>query len=71
MEKRGYTFEAEYVRVILNWRKACDERGLTELQRCHYNYETLNYLSDDLMPWHREIYDLSTLEVNRYINNLC
>ena len=26
MERKGYSFEAEYVRVIRNWRRACDER---------------------------------------------
>ena len=67
MEKKGYSCEANYIRVILNWRRACDERGLSELQRCHYNYQMLNYILDDLMPWHWE-YDFSYLEVNRYIH---
>ena len=44
-----------------------DERGLSELTRCQLNYDFLNYILDDLMPWHRSIYDLSPLEVNRYI----
>ena len=66
MDKQGYTFEAKFIRTILNWRKACDERGLSELERSHYNYDLLNFLLDDLMPWHREIYDFSSLEVNRY-----
>lgn len=64
----GYTFEAQYIRVIRNWRRACDERGLSELQRCHYNYDLLNFLLDDLMPWHTECYDFSLLEVNRYVH---
>ena len=62
----GYTFEAQYIRVVRNWRRACDERGLSELQRCHFNYDLLNFLLDDLMPWHKECYDFSLLEVNRY-----
>lgn len=33
-----------------------------------YNYKMLNFLLDDLMPWHHEIYDFSTLEVNRCVN---
>ena len=48
MEKRGYDFEANYIRVIWNWRRSCDERGLTELQRCRFNYQMLNYVLDDL-----------------------
>ena len=68
MEKKGYAFEAEYIRVIVNWRRACDERGLSQLQRCHYNHQLLQYLIDDLMAWHLQQYDLSLLEVNRYYN---
>lgn len=67
MQKKGYTFEAEYIQVMVNWRRACDERGLSQLQRCRYNYQLLQYLLDDLMPWHRQKYDLSLLEVNRYV----
>ena len=51
--------------IFLNWRRASDERGLTELQRLKFNYQMLNYLLDDLMPWHNEVYDFSTMEVNR------
>ena len=61
MEKKGYTFEAKYSRVVHNWRRACDERGLSELQRCYYNYQMLNYILDELMPWHEQ-YDYSYLE---------
>ncbi len=65
MERKGYTFETDYISVILSWRRASDERGLTELQRSSYNYQMLNFLLDDLMPWHRQDYDFSLLEVNR------
>ena len=34
MEKKGYEFEANYIRVVLNWCRACDERGLSEQQKC-------------------------------------
>ena len=64
---RGYDFEAKYVEVILNWRRACDERGLSDTQRSQYNTDLLNYILDELMPWHRqpELRDLSLLEVNQ------
>ena len=68
MESKGYTFEANFIQIILNSRRTCDERGLSEQQRSHYNYKMLNFLLDDLMPWHHEIYDFSTLEVNRCVN---
>ena len=60
MGKKGYSFEAQYIRVIWNWHHSCDERGLSELQRCRFNYELLNYY-----PRHTTLYDLSTLEVTR------
>jgi len=69
MKKKGYSFEAEYIETILNWRRSSDERGLTQLQRCRYNYQMLNYLLDELMPWHEDVYDFSTLEVNKYVQN--
>ena len=37
MDKRVYVYEVRYIRVILEWRKACYQRGLSELERCHYN----------------------------------
>lgn len=65
MRTRGYNFEARYIEVVLNWRRASDERGLSEEQRSRFNYDMLNYLKDELIPWHKD-HDLSTLEVNRY-----
>ena len=45
--------------ITLGWRQACDERGLTELQRCYRNYRMLNYLLKELMPWYDCTYDFS------------
>ena len=66
MERKGYKAEAKYIKVVNGWRQSCDERGLSELTRCRFNYEFLNYILDDLMPWHCNTYDFSLLEVNRY-----
>lgn len=65
MTRNGYTYEAKFVKTIRQWRLACDERGLAPLVRCKYNYEFLNLLLDELMPWHNELYDFSLLEVTR------
>ncbi len=65
MKKNKYDFEEKYVTVILNWRRASDERGLSESERSMYNLEKLEFIKDDLIPWHRQC-DLSFLEVNRY-----
>ena len=66
MRKQGYNYELKFVETIWNWRRACDHRGLSELERCRFNYKFLNLILDDLMPWHKEFYDFSLLEVNRY-----
>ena len=33
MERKSYSVEAKYFRTIRNWRRAIDERGLSETQR--------------------------------------
>ena len=49
--------------------RACDERGLTGDQRSKFNMDLLNYILDDLMPWHKVdgLQDFSLLEVNWYM----
>jgi hypothetical protein len=66
-ERKGYTIEAEYVKTIRDWRRACDERGLTNAQRTQCNHNLLNYILDELMPWHGKpgLRDFSLLEVNQ------
>ena len=61
----GYYEEEKYVTVVRNWHRSADERWLSELQRSRFNYEMLNYILDDWMPWYRHCYDFSLLEVNR------
>lgn len=70
MERNGYAYEETYVSCIRKWRRACDERGLSSLQRCRFNYQLLNLILNELMPWHDQIYDFSLLEVNRYMTVL-
>ena len=62
-----YTTEAEYLRVVRNWRRASDERGLSDDQRSQFNQEFLSHILDELMPYHRDedVKDFSLLEVNR------
>ena len=67
MEKKGYTFEANYIRIIWNWHRASDERGLTSLRRSRFNYKLLDLILENLMPWYEDSYDFSLLEVNRYV----
>ena len=67
MQDKGYHDEAEYLQYVCNWRRASDERGLADDQRSKFNTNLLNYILDDLMPWHGEdgLRDFSLLEVNR------
>lgn len=71
MKRKNYTVESNYIKVIMDWRRAHDERGLTQLQRCRNNYKLFNYILDELMPWHEKEYDFSLLEVNRYMLHKC
>lgn len=58
MEEKGYTAEENYIRAVNGWRRASDERGLSEEERSRLNYGLLNYILDDLIPWHRDYSDL-------------
>ena len=67
MEEHGYEAEAKYLKLVRNWRRAVDERGLSEAQREAFIMELLEYITVDLIPWYSsEEKDFSTLEVNRY-----
>lgn len=67
MEQNNFESEAEYVRTIAGWHESSDGRGLTQLQRSKFNYQMLNYILDDFMPWHREIYNFLYIDINRYL----
>jgi len=50
------------------WHEAADGRGLSELERCKRNYDMLNMILDEWIPWHKENPDLSTVDVNKYVD---
>lgn len=66
-QEKGYEREYQYVKVIAQWHESSDGRGLSQLKRSQYNYEMLNYIIDEWMPWHKDDYDLSKIDINRYI----
>ena len=68
LERHGHLREAEYVFTVAQWHEASDGRGLSQLQRCQYNYKMLNFILDEWMPWHTENYDFSTIDVNRFVH---
>lgn len=65
MERKGYDYEARYITTIWNWRRASDERGLSSLLCFKYNYQFVQMILADMMPWYTETYDFGLLEVNR------
>ena len=66
MKGKEYETEANYLQKVRNWRRAIDERGLSEEQRQMYIEEFLNFITEDLMSGYSgETKDFSLLEVNR------
>ena len=65
LDKSGHEKEAEYVKIIASWHEASDGRGVSQLNRCRANYTMLNYLLDELLPWHKACYDFSSIDINR------
>ena len=70
MDLKGYTYEAHYIKTIWNWRRACDELGLSALEHSKFNYQFLTMIPDELMPWDKPVYEISLLEVNQFVNVL-
>ena len=67
LQRNGHNSEANYVKVLVNWHEASDGRGLSQLSRYRYNYQMLSFILDEWMPWHRTMYDFSTIDINRYL----
>ena len=65
MDRHNHAEEATYINHIARWHEASDGRGLKQLERSKANHEMLNYILDEWMPWHREQYDFSTIDVNK------
>lgn len=70
MERNGHATEANFVKVVRNWHKASDERGLSEETRANYNKEMLSFLLKDRMPWYWYDKDFETLDVLRRIKGI-
>lgn len=56
---KGYENEYQYVNVIAQWHESSDGRGISQLKRSQDNYEMLNYILDEWMPWHKDDCDFS------------
>lgn len=66
MADHKYEPEAEYLKTVRNWRRAVDERGLTNSLRMKYCQDFLDFIIEDLIPWQSPgNTDFRSLEVNR------
>jgi hypothetical protein len=65
MERNGHVNEAKVLRILRNWHKAVDGRGLSEDERSTYLAEMKAWLLDDWMPWDRTESNYSLIDVNR------
>ncbi|XP_028394429.1 uncharacterized protein LOC114518616 [Dendronephthya gigantea] len=70
MKENGHQKEYEFVKLVHDWHKASDGRGLTEEFRKEANMNMLHWILDDWMPWHRYIKDYSTIDINRPIKGI-
>lgn len=67
MMKKWYDIEDKYINAVNGWRRACHEGGLSKMERSTLNLDFLNYILDNLMPWHKVNHDFSLTEVNKYV----
>ena len=65
MKENGHEKEYEFLKLVHEWHKASDGRGMTEEYRRQANLNMLHWIPDDWIPWHRDINDYSTIDINR------
>ena len=66
MESNGHHEDAKILRLLHNWHKAVDGRGLTEEERSLHCKSLLKWIIEDWIPWAVDNPDYSLLDVNRY-----
>lgn len=64
MERNGYHEDAKVIRLLHNWHKAVDGRGLTEEERSQHCKNLLEWIIEDWIPWAGDNPDYSLLDVN-------
>ena len=66
MQDNNYSDEAEYLRMIRNWRRAVDERGLSDKQRELFCRDLQEFIVMDLMTVCKDRpIDFSLMDINR------
>ena len=64
LERKGHSSSAGVLKLIHNWHKAVDGRGLSEAQRSAYYKDMKEWLLAYWMPWFN-MSDYSTIDVTR------
>lgn len=67
LERKGHQSGADVLRIIRNWHRAVDGRGLSESERLKFCYDMKCWILDDWIPWHRAYPDYSLIDVNRLV----
>lgn len=65
LERKGHASGARVIRLIHNWHKAVDDRGISEEVRSRYCTEMKEWLLEEWMPWFKYMPNYSTLDINR------
>ena len=65
LRDHGHAMEAYCLETVAGWHEAADGRGLKEIKRCRKNYAMLKMVLDEWMPWRRETYDFTNIDINR------
>ena len=47
LERHGKNEEAAFIQIIAQWHEASDGRGLSQLERCRYNYLMFNFILEN------------------------
>ena len=68
LREHGYEMEAKYLEIVAHWYEAADGQGILQLECCRKNYAMLNQILDEWMPWHKDLYDFRTIDINRYLD---
>jgi len=72
LEWKGDVSGAHVIKLIHNWHKAVDGRGLSEDQRSAFCQDMKKWLLADWMPWFCTIPDYSTIDLNMMpIKGIC
>ena len=66
LESKGHESGARILKLLHNWHKAVDGRGLSESTRATFCMEMKEWILSDWMPWYKYIPEFRYIDINRY-----